>query len=189
LSLPAVEPVGFYGPEYFADARQFVFSGETLYVADGIGGIKVYTSNWRPDDTLRFVGGYGTGNVVNQVARIGDNFFASDYYSLQHLRWGAPTGIEDDHQPTLPQKILLSQNYPNPVNSSTIIRYSLPQASDVRLDVYDLLGRRVATLAEGRQDGGEHAVVWDAEEMGSGVYFYRLAIGDNAATRVCTLIK
>ena len=80
----------------------------------------------------------------------------------------------------LPQQFELGANYPNPFNPSTMIPYRLPAAMHVRLEVYNLLGQRVATLANGEQPAGFHTASWDAtdaagEAVGAGVYLYRLS--------------
>jgi alpha-glucosidase (family GH31 glycosyl hydrolase) len=83
----------------------------------------------------------------------------------------------------------LNQNYPNPFNPTTVINYQLPAVSEVKLIVYDILGRNVATLVEGRQGPGSHTVEWHAEGMASGVYFVRLQAGPFAATKKLVLLK
>ena len=92
-------------------------------------------------------------------------------------------------QPDLPARLELSQNYPNPFNPSTSIGYSLPEQTRVQLVVYDLLGRRVATLVDRMQEPGRHQVAWDAGSAASGVYIYRLEAGGQAITRRMTLVR
>jgi hypothetical protein len=74
----------------------------------------------------------------------------------------------------LPEEFVLLGNYPNPFNPSTQIRFQIARASDVTLDVYDIAGRLVASKALGVQTPGEHAVTFDASNLASGSYFYRL---------------
>ncbi len=88
-----------------------------------------------------------------------------------------------------PLEIMLHHNYPNPFNPETVIRYELPESSDVRLEVYDLLGRRVDILIDERQQAGTHQVRWDASGMASGVYIYRLKTGDYIQSRMMTLVR
>jgi D-alanyl-D-alanine carboxypeptidase len=83
----------------------------------------------------------------------------------------------------------LEQNYPNPFNPSTHIRYMLPASADVRLSVYDLLGREVSLLVNERLDAGIHEVGFDGAALAAGVYFYRLQAGDFAQTRRFVLLK
>ena len=81
-------------------------------------------------------------------------------------------GIED-----LPKEFGLSQNYPNPFNPSTTINYALPKASDVSIDVFDILGKKVASLVNQRKTAGNHTVQFQAANLSSGVYFYTLRVG------------
>jgi hypothetical protein len=88
----------------------------------------------------------------------------------------------------VPQDFLLVQNYPNPFNPSTGIRFQVPGVSDVKLVVYDLLGREVATLVNERKAPGSYEATFDASGLASGVYFYRLQSGDFTQTRkLCVL--
>jgi hypothetical protein len=83
----------------------------------------------------------------------------------------------------------LEQNYPNPFNPSTSIKYQVPSVGDVRLDVFDLLGRKVATLVNERQAAGSYAVSFNAASLSSGVYFYKLTAGAFTQTRKMMLVK
>ncbi|MEE9269905.1 MAG: PQQ-dependent sugar dehydrogenase [Candidatus Krumholzibacteria bacterium] len=99
----------------------------------------------------------------------------------------APTAIPDG-TPHLGAPSL-GQNYPNPFNPVTRITYSLPQAGHVRLSVYDVAGRLIDGLVDTVQPVGEHAVVWDAAGLPSGIYFYRLQAGGVTETRKMVLLK
>ncbi len=79
--------------------------------------------------------------------------------------------------------------YPNPFNAATVVSFSLATESDVRLDVYDVLGRRVATLVDDMMPAGEHQVSWDAISAPSGVYFARLATSAGMMTRKMVLVR
>ena len=92
-------------------------------------------------------------------------------------------------QNAVPGKFRLDQNYPNPFNPSTTIRYALPGASHVQLVVYDLLGRRVAVLADEQQSAGEHSVRFDATRFASGVYLCRLTAGSFVETKKMMVVK
>ncbi len=97
------------------------------------------------------------------------------------------TSVESS--PALPETITLEQNFPNPFNPGTAVSYWLSAASDVRLDVFDVLGRRVEVLADGFRTAGRHIVRWDASASPSGVYFYRLHVGEAAKMRTMVLMK
>ncbi|MCH8487964.1 MAG: T9SS type A sorting domain-containing protein [Candidatus Cyclonatronum sp.] len=89
----------------------------------------------------------------------------------------------------LPREITLSQNYPNPFNPTTMIRFEMPAAEEVRLEVYNVQGQRVAVLVNGTVQAGVHNVSFDASALSSGVYLYRLQAGSQVLTRKMTLIK
>lgn len=88
-----------------------------------------------------------------------------------------------------PKTFTLEQNYPNPFNPVTQIQYSLANAGDVTLEVYNIAGQRVETLVNERKSSGTYRVSWDAANMASGIYYYRLQAGNQVLTRQMTLIK
>jgi hypothetical protein len=106
---------------------------------------------------------------------------------------GNPTGLDDDGP--FPESFSLSQNYPNPFNQQTRILFNLTGSSEVEFEIFDVLGRKVATVFSGSAAEGETAVIWDGrsssgKNMPSGVYFYRLRIGDGESiVRKMTLLK
>ncbi len=83
----------------------------------------------------------------------------------------------------------LAQNYPNPFNPTTQISYQLPGNSMVRLEVFDLLGRKVQTLVNEQKQAGRYTVSFDASHLASGVYIYRLQAGDFTQSKQLFLIK
>ncbi len=96
------------------------------------------------------------------------------------------TGTEDEELPT---EVELSRNYPNPFNPQTTIDYALPQAGDVSLIVYDMLGREVEVLVDGPKTAGRHTVRFGANDLPNGVYVYRLAAGEKTIVRTMVLVK
>jgi len=92
-------------------------------------------------------------------------------------------------EPDLPNEFSLNQNYPNPFNPTTQISYELPQQSNVLLEVYDMSGRQIATLVNESVSAGTHTVNFDASNLSSGVYLYKLQTGSAVLTRKLTLIK
>ena len=99
-----------------------------------------------------------------------------------------PTVINTESE-ELPAEVTLSANYPNPFNPETTIRYALPQAGNVHLAVYDLLGHEVAVLVDQSKPAGNHTVRFGAGNLPSGLYVYRLHAGDDAIVRTMMLVK
>jgi hypothetical protein len=98
-----------------------------------------------------------------------------------------PTWVAgDDGTPGI---ALLQQNYPNPFNGISEIGYLLPDRTEVKLQVYDLLGKRVAVLADGPKEPGHHIATFDAGALASGVYLYRLTAGKTVLTRRMVLVR
>jgi hypothetical protein len=86
-------------------------------------------------------------------------------------------------------EVSLNQNFPNPFNPTTQITYQLPREADVRLEVFDMAGRRVATLVNQSVSAGTHTVSFDGSNLSSGIYMYRLQAGSAVITRKLSLIK
>jgi hypothetical protein len=136
-------------------------------------------SNWLYTLTGEWLG-VGTHAVVGKIFGYG---------------WSAPlaitvTGTTDAGVPAaVPAAYALSDNYPNPFNPSTTIAYALPARSEVSLKVYSVLGREVATLADGVDGPGERSVVFDAASLPSGVYFCRLEAGGMRFVKKLVLMR
>ena len=88
-----------------------------------------------------------------------------------------------------PKEYALYNNYPNPFNPATTLEYTLMSPGEVSLIIYNLLGQEITTLVSEVQQAGYHKVVWDAANMASGVYLYRLRAGDFVQTRKMLLLK
>lgn len=96
-----------------------------------------------------------------------------------------PNGEFDD----IPEDFVLYQNYPNPFNPTTTIRFGLPLEENVRLEVFDVLGRQVTTLASGVYAAGTHSVQFDGRSLASGVYLVRMQSGRRVQTMKMLLVK
>lgn len=127
------------------------------------------------DVYLRFTGEEG----VNDIFRIQSFNFSTEI----------TTSNENQTETALPKEFKLNQNYPNPFNPSTVISYQLAENSEVKLKVFDMLGREVATLVNERVQAGEHQVSFDASTLSSGIYIYQLKTGEFSSTRKMLLIK
>ena len=104
------------------------------------------------------------------------------------LTVNGPLDAEDDPA-GLPITLELKQNCPNPFNPSTVIAYSLPERADVRLTIYNILGQEITTLVDESQPAGEHEVTWQADQVASGIYFYRLTVKGEVLTKKMALLK
>jgi hypothetical protein len=112
----------------------------------------------------------------------------ADLWGTAYLGSQIVTGVEES--PTaIPYRFELAQNYPNPFNPSTKIQYTLKNTGNVRLSVYDLLGREVAVLVNGVRSAGSHEVTFSRPDLGSGVYFYKLQAGGQVMTKKMVLMK
>lgn len=104
-----------------------------------------------------------------------------------------PPGYEEivsaGSNPDLPSKVTLEQNYPNPFNPSTLIQFSIPETTDVTLQVFNILGQHVSTLVNGQLRAGRHEVRFDATGLSSGVYMYRIETGNQALTKRMLFVK
>jgi hypothetical protein len=117
----------------------------------------------------------GDGAVIEAWNNYGESF--DDWFG---------TGTDDS---VIPDVYSLSQNYPNPFNPLTTISFGLPEASHVRLAVYDLLGRQVALLVNGQREAGMHEASFDASQLASGLYIYRIEAGEFISVKKMILMK
>jgi len=102
--------------------------------------------------------------------------------------WYCEGGFGTDNN-EIPSEYTLTDSYPNPFNAQTSISFDVPTASKVSLEVYNIMGQKVATLVNGNVEAGTHTVFWDAGDYSSGIYFYKLTAGDKVFTKRMTLLK
>jgi len=153
---------------------QIYFGTDTFSEANYYDGNK--SANLGNADEL----GVSDGDLI-VVTDTDDNGNTSEF-SLLHA-----TGI--DEQATYSKADFLLYNYPNPFTGSTTIVFSLPDPCIVKFGIYDHLGRKVNDLSDQFQEKGEHQVTWDAHNYPSGIYFYKLQAGDQAATGKMVLMR
>jgi photosystem II stability/assembly factor-like uncharacterized protein len=99
------------------------------------------------------------------------------------------TEIEEEFLSLAPSDYILSQNYPNPLNPSTKIKYSIPQTSNVVIKIFDILGNEIESLVNAEKPAGTYGITWSAEGFPSGIYFYRLQAGSFVETKKMVLMK
>ena len=105
------------------------------------------------------------------------------------IKWYIPQTSVDEKDHFLPGSFALRQNYPNPFNAITSISYDLPQQSRVKIEIFDILGRLIETLEDGEKTAGRYRVSWDAGDMSSGMYFYKITADGFIDIKKMSLLK
>lgn len=142
-------------------------------------------------ESADFVWNVRASDGVDTIAVASDydaesNTFFPLYYGITLER---AMGTSNEVDTGLPQSFDLKQNYPNPFNPTTRIAFDLPQAANVELTVYDMLGRKVATMVNERMNAGRHSMEFDASRLASGMYIYRIKAGSFTSIKKMMLIK
>lgn len=137
-------------------------------------------------DEGNFIAVDDSGSVSVGGSSVTSNGF--DYLAFKY-RQQEGTGIISTPTSNFPKNFVLYQNFPNPFNPSTTIRYSLPISTFVSLRLYGVLGNEIATLIDNFQRAGNHSVEFDATYLSSGVYFYRLQAGGFTDTKKLIFLK
>jgi hypothetical protein len=141
---------------------------------------------------LGFVSGNGTTTEKQSYSFTDRNLTEGNYsYRLKQVDFNGEFEYSNAIEVlvTAPNKFELSQNYPNPFNPTTAISFTLPQAGNVKLSVYNLLGQEVQTLVNGFMESGLHSVNFEAKNLNSGIYLYKLEANGISSVRKMTLIK
>ena len=183
---------------YSADTSEVIVS----VPSDNEGADTTVTLSYATVDALLAGAGLGIGETADfvwnvrvadgsvdtvEVSTFSNGVFTPVYYSLTLER---ALQVSNEDVDGVPAEFALKQNYPNPFNPTTNIQFSLPEASKVTLNVYDMLGRKVATLLDGKQlNAANHDVKFDASALASGMYIYRIEAGSFVSTRKMMLIK
>lgn len=171
--------------------------------AGSILGITGIGTNWwviRQASEVYFTPNNGSNWSVSYTAPAGN------YDHISQSRAGAPTiyAVRDNGgiskatnllvnvtpvSNNIPKEFSLKQNYPNPFNPTTVITYSLPTSADVKLKVFDELGKEVMTLVDEKQNAGKYEVRFDGSGLASGMYFYTIQAGTFTQTKKLMLVK
>jgi hypothetical protein len=160
------------------------YSDNYAYLANTFSGLTVI--NVVNPINPSYLGSYNTPGYAEDIFVQGNYIYIADYTSMIILRFD-PAIIDENNK--LPSTFSLSPNYPNPFNSSTTIRYNLPTESPVSIDIYDILGRKVQTLLDVKEQTGAYQVNWNADGLPSGAYFARLKAGEKSQTTKMVLMK
>jgi methionine-rich copper-binding protein CopC len=176
-------PFRFSGDPVTGTGDLNLLSGDATYI---LGSTGPFTMN--PGDSqyvlLKFAVGFGDNNL-SSITRMKE---------ILNLPFVYPTAVEQTLNADLPRTFRLGQNYPNPFNPTTAIEFSVPERADVKLDIYNILGRKVKTLVDREMTAGDYTVQWDGtnqsgHSVATGVYLYRLTAGDHSASRKMLLLK
>jgi len=166
----------------------YCINKSTAWVVGGNGDIYRTTdggSTWTGQPTSK-------ANSLNAVWFVDANngWAVGDFGLIFHTSsGGAATSVFKNQSDEIPRGYSLSQNYPNPFNPSTVISFSLPCRSFVSLKIFDVLGREVSTIVSEEMPAGSYSRQWNAENMTSGVYFYRLQAGAFTETKKFVLLR
>ncbi|MBK7105702.1 MAG: T9SS type A sorting domain-containing protein [Ignavibacteriae bacterium] len=163
ISIPQIELGHDYKIDFFAD-----HNGNGSYDAPPT------------DHAWRINFNSSTGNFVT-------NFIHNT--SFTDIQWNDVTSVEDNVLSEIPKQFSLSQNYPNPFNPVTKIRFALPEASVVKVKIYDIIGREVATILNKNLSAGSHELPFDASNLESGVYVYRISANNFSDSKKMILMK
>ncbi len=137
-------------------------------------------------DTLRAIRSLVGGQTYWWKVRAGN---AAGWGAFSETRTLARSTTSVAERAALPNEFALSQNFPNPFNPTTTIEFALPREEYVTLEVFNLVGARVALLVEGKRAEGYYTETFNANEFASGVYFYRLRAGTYVHTKKLVLMK
>lgn len=143
-------------------------------------------------EKIGFVKGNGNSNSPKEYSFVDKNPTGGTkfIYRLKQIDNDGTFAYSDEVEVELiPDKFELYQNYPNPFNPSTNIKFSLPAASLVRIDIYNIIGEHIRTLVNGEMEAGYHNVVFDASDLSSGTYIYRISTPNFTQTKKMLLLK
>jgi len=165
----------------FADGGRIVLDCTALGAPDEVRFVHM-TGSWSYEGGLLTLSGLVSEADCGDPKAPGISVYFPDGVSRHMQKEGLKKEL-------IPTEYSLSQSYPNPFNANTIINYQLPVDSYVKLEVYNLLGEKVAKLVDEKQEGGYKSAIWDASEMSSGLYFYKLTAGVFTETKRMLLVK
>lgn len=169
-------------PEIFDDLW------EDVNLGGGVESAPFYTAPDSLGDEVEVTFGIKFGQYWSDYAGTVYELLVDDVY-IWNTAYEASTAVDSKSDPVTPDAFVLAQNYPNPFNPTTTISFSLPDAGETTLKVFNMLGAKVATLANGQMQAGLHHVTLDAGNLPSGIYYYTLQQNNYTATKKCVVLK
>ncbi len=140
--------------------------------------------------TVKFNGKNLTGGDYYATIQINSNDpFNNPMLIPTHLKVEPIVGIDDSFTGLIPEEYVLMQNFPNPFNPITHIRFGLPKPSDVKVELFDILGQRVSVLLGNKKRAGYHVIDFDGSQLSSGIYFYRIKAEEFIAVKKMVLMR
>jgi hypothetical protein len=144
-------------------------------------------------NNIAFIEGHGNSNSPKEYSYSDKDLFAGGskfQYRLKQVDNDGTFEYSDVVEVEIvPTQYELSQNYPNPFNPSTTIRFSLPKQTQLKINIYNMIGEQVATIAEGMYESGYHKVTFNASNLPSGTYIYRLQSNEFVQVKKMILLK
>jgi len=165
------------------------FAANTVIPLAPPPGVWIYLSQYEGEQTIT----WGPSFDFSLKCKVTDSYgsTAEDIHSV--FVGYIPKNVAKKNQTVtieiIPEQIALVGNYPNPFNPSTTILFQLPKSSFVKLSIYDINGRLVELLVNEQKNAGYYSVNWNAEKVGSGIYFYRINAGEFSSVKKCLVIK
>ncbi len=127
--------------------------------------------------------------LLESPSQLNETFVLNESNSSIQFTFDELISVDGEEVVHTPKIFLLSQNYPNPFNAITNIQYQLPASSEVLLTIYNIRGQEVLRLVESEQLAGYHQITWNTTNVASGIYFYRIQVGDIVQARKMFLLK
>lgn len=188
FSMPPLPPNGAFDVRFDNDSRLVSGSSGKMLVRSPSDSLTISHTNHTDDQLLFSYVREGSDQVEEVELNPEENItISAEGISEIDVQLGVVNSVNPGSE--RPERLELAQNYPNPFNPATVINYTLPEAGNVALEVFDMTGRRVAVLTHGVQAAGSHSIDFDASDLSSGVYMYRLQTAGSVLTRKMTLIK
>ncbi len=174
-------PGDFYS---IADSARYMihYDGDSTLVTVDQG--KYIAGSWVPLGSYPFQAG-----DRGYVELMDDGHKSGQILIVDAVKWSYQSPLVVQNNPPIPAETELSQNYPNPFNPSTVIQFEVSSSRFVNLEVYDVLGREVRTLVDKMEQPGNYTVTFNAGNLPSGVYFYRLSAGNYTAVKKMIVVK
>jgi photosystem II stability/assembly factor-like uncharacterized protein len=189
--LPPIPPIGVFDVR-FEEHTWLTEARETALLVQSPGEtitLKYEASETEPEQVLKLIIHHQGGIIEEYQLWPGDSVTVNAF-DITKIDVSLNTTVDIPGAGNeLPQTVELSQNYPNPFNPTTNITYALPESSSVRLDVYNIMGQRVATLVNDQKPAGYYTSTFDAAHLASGTYIYRLQSGNTVITKKLLLVK